>query len=195
AVTDSSTEKNNSPCLRRRSAWKALESAGGAILATPGTSAYPTGAWETLWGVPLWPVEKSPRNIIQPGACWAFRGAEGRVAVALALPARLTHVTLEHLPASAALTGSRASAPRRCSVTGLETTQDTSGPHLGQFSYNLDGPPRQTFVLSNALDYPFKAVLLHIHNNHGNPEYTCVYRFRVHGNVISDQIIQKRTGI
>ena len=45
-----------------------------------------------------------------------------------------------------------------------------------------------TLYLSfNGLQEPsarsFSYVELRIHSNHGNPEYTCLYRFRVHGNL------------
>ena len=32
----------------------------------------------------------------------------------------------------------------------------------------------------------WRLVELSVHNNHGHPDYTCLYRLRVHGNVSQD---------
>ncbi|CAG8733041.1 7549_t:CDS:1, partial [Acaulospora morrowiae] len=51
---------------------------------------------------------------------------------------------------------------------------------LGQFVYDLNGPPIQTFEV-NKINKPIRAVILKVNSNWDNPEYTCLYRFRVHG--------------
>ena len=42
----------------------------------------------------------------------------------------------------------------------------------------------QTFPISNearSLDIPVAAIQVRVHSNHGNGEFTCLYRVRVHG--------------
>jgi hypothetical protein len=55
---------------------------------------------------------------------------------------------------------------------------------LGKFTYDTNGSPIQTFeVPEHILKYnrPIRAIIMRIINNWGKPEYTCLYRFRVHG--------------
>ena len=54
---------------------------------------------------------------------------------------------------------------------------------LGRFRYDADGPTVQTFEAfeSTHESTEFPAVTLRVTANHGHPDYTCVYRFRVHG--------------
>ena len=83
---------------------------------------------------------------------------------------------------------------------------DSAGIQLGQYSYNSSGEPLQTFPVQvrfegqyyDFINYifeifpffnqatdpgPFQIVELRIHSNYGNLNYTCLYRFRVHGQV------------
>ena len=42
-------------------------------------------------------------------------------------------------------------------------------------------PTVQTFTALNDDKQPFDLVTLQVTSNYGHPDYTCVYRFRVHG--------------
>lgn len=39
----------------------------------------------------------------------------------------------------------------------------------------------QNFVVKSAVERPVRIVTLKVLSNSGNPDYTCLYRFRVHG--------------
>lgn len=54
---------------------------------------------------------------------------------------------------------------------------------LGNFTYNQFGEPSQTFILKDPGEEVFEAVELHVLTNWGQKEYTCLYRFRVHGHI------------
>lgn len=49
----------------------------------------------------------------QLGECWAFRGAYGKIEIELAYTITISHVTMEHIPQSASLTGKIDSAPKK----------------------------------------------------------------------------------
>ncbi|XP_077380042.1 cytochrome P450 2U1 isoform X1 [Festucalex cinctus] len=163
----------------------ALESQGAHVISTRCSETYHTRpASVSLFGFPLWYPPESPRTVIQgepmlPGNCWAFRGAHGNLAVALSHPIRITHVTLEHVPREITPTGRIDSAPKDFEVYGLKDEVE-EGTLLGTFTYDEDGEPTQTFELSPS-DVIYRMVELHVLSNWGHMEYTCLYRFRVHG--------------
>ncbi|KAJ8406699.1 hypothetical protein AAFF_G00296150 [Aldrovandia affinis] len=163
----------------------ALESSGASVVNTRCSETYRTrSACLSLFGIPLWYHSESPRTVIQPevypGKCWAFRGREGFVVIALSYPVRITHVTLEHLPKTLSPTGRIDSAPRDFAVYGM-TNESEEGTFLGSFTYKQDGDPVQTFELPDSAEGVYRMVELRIRSNWGHLEYTCVYRFRVHG--------------
>nr|XP_015192245.1 PREDICTED: SUN domain-containing protein 2-like isoform X3 [Lepisosteus oculatus]XP_015192246.1 PREDICTED: SUN domain-containing protein 2-like isoform X3 [Lepisosteus oculatus]XP_015192247.1 PREDICTED: SUN domain-containing protein 2-like isoform X3 [Lepisosteus oculatus] len=163
----------------------ALESAGGSIISTPGTETYEAKVSVfSLFGVTIWLNTQTPRSLIQPdvypGKCWAFRGSQGSVIIQLIVPIQPTAFTIEHVPKSVSPLGQTDSAPQDFTVYGMnDETED--GTLLGTFTYNKHGSPIQTFTISEPVAGTFKLVKLDIFSNWGHPDYTCVYRFRVHG--------------
>ncbi|XP_067166105.1 SUN domain-containing protein 2 isoform X3 [Apteryx mantelli] len=162
----------------------ALESAGASVINTRCSETYETKtALLSLFGIPLWYHSQSPRVILQPdvnpGNCWAFRGSQGFAVIRLSSPIRPTAVTLEHIPKALSPQGTIPSAPKDFTVYGLKEEGEEEGALLGQFTYNHDGDPIQTFYFKG--EDTFQLVELRILSNWGHPEYTCIYRFRVHG--------------
>ncbi|XP_034844101.1 SUN domain-containing protein 1 isoform X2 [Mirounga leonina] len=164
----------------------ALESGGGSILSTRCSETYETKtALISLFGIPLWYFSQSPRVVIQPdihpGNCWAFRGSQGYLVVRLSMKIRPTTFTLEHIPKTLSPTGNITSAPKDFAVYGLENEYQEEGQLLGQFMYDQEGESLQMFHILKKPDGTFQIVELRILSNWGHPEYTCLYRFRVHG--------------
>ncbi|XP_036913869.1 SUN domain-containing protein 1 isoform X4 [Sturnira hondurensis] len=164
----------------------ALESGGGSILSTRCSETYETKtALISLFGIPLWYFSQSPRVVIQPdmypGNCWAFRGSQGYLVVRLSMEIRPTSFALEHIPKTLSPTGNISSAPRDFSVHGLENEYQEEGQLLGQFVFDQDGESLQTFPVPRRPERAFQVVELRVSSNWGHPEYTCLYRFRVHG--------------
>ncbi|CAG8464809.1 692_t:CDS:1 [Acaulospora morrowiae] len=63
---------------------------------------------------------------------------------------------------------------------------------LGAFTYDINGVPVQTFdVPSDILKHnkPIRAIIMKVKSNWGEPSYTCLYRFRVHGEPATNRII------
>ncbi|XP_074127849.1 SUN domain-containing protein 2 [Sminthopsis crassicaudata] len=165
----------------------ALESAGASILSTRCSETYDTKtAVLSMFGVPLWYLSQSPRAILQPnvypGNCWAFQGSQGFAVIRLSARIRPSAVTLEHVSKNLSPLSEIPSAPREFIVLGLprESLAD-DGVVLGEFIYDKDGEPIQTFPLQGNDTYTYQVVELRILSNWGHPEYTCIYRFRVHG--------------
>ncbi|KAH8372732.1 hypothetical protein KR009_004090 [Drosophila setifemur] len=171
----------------------ALESAGGQILSTRCTESYQTkSAQISVFGVPLWYPTNTPRVAIspnvQPGECWAFQGFPGFLKISISTVLKLnsliyvTGFTLEHIPKSLSPTARIDSAPRNFTVWGLEHEKDQEPVLFGEFEYQDNGASLQYFAIQNLdIKRPYEIVELRIETNHGQPMYTCLYRFRVHG--------------
>ena len=169
----------------------ALETAGGSIVTTKCTEPYQmTSAVMSVWGIPFWWDNNSPRTILQPGTspgeCWAFRGSHGVVVVQLSASIHITAVTIEHISNLLSPDGNIYSAPSQMTLSGVGPDPEILTPLLN-FTYSATGDPVQTFrVPAAGSQDSWRVVELAIHNNHGHPDYTCLYRLRVHGNVNSD---------
>ncbi|NXD63205.1 SUN2 protein, partial [Eolophus roseicapillus] len=164
----------------------ALESAGASVINTRCSETYETRtALLSLFGIPLWYHSQSPRVILQPdvnpGNCWAFRGSQGFAVIRLSSIIRPTAVTLEHIPKALSPKGTIPSAPKDFAVYGLKEEGEEEGLLLGQFTYNHNGNPIQTFYFEDDTIGTYQLVELRVLSNWGHLEYTCIYRFRVHG--------------
>jgi SUN domain-containing protein 1/2 len=98
------------------------------------------------------------------------------------------------------------SAPKRFVLYGLSGESDKDEENktfLGSFAFDAsnDAPPTQTFHLGKSIlreendeekseedvyiaETSTPIVMLQVLDNHGHPDYTCIYRFRVHGYVV-----------
>uniref|UniRef100_A0A672FEJ1 SUN domain-containing protein n=1 Tax=Salarias fasciatus TaxID=181472 RepID=A0A672FEJ1_SALFA len=112
-----------------------------------------------------------PQPDVHPGNCWAFRGSSGFLVIRLSMRIRPTAVTLEHISRALAPSRQLLSAPRDFSVY---VRAGERGTLLGTFSYDQDGDALQTFLT-------FQIVEVQVLSNWGHPDYTCLYRIRVHG--------------
>uniref|UniRef100_A0A8C4GXS3 SUN domain-containing protein n=1 Tax=Dicentrarchus labrax TaxID=13489 RepID=A0A8C4GXS3_DICLA len=164
----------------------ALESGGGSILSTRCSETYETKtALMSLFGLPLWYFSQSPRVVIQPdvypGNCWAFKGSQGYLVIRLSLRILPTSFCVEHIPKALSPTGNITSAPRNFTVFGLDDEYQEEGKLLGHYVYQDDGESLQTFPVMEQNDKTFQIIEVRVLSNWGHPEYTCMYRFRVHG--------------
>nr|XP_020475536.1 SUN domain-containing protein 1-like isoform X2 [Monopterus albus]XP_020475537.1 SUN domain-containing protein 1-like isoform X2 [Monopterus albus]XP_020475538.1 SUN domain-containing protein 1-like isoform X2 [Monopterus albus] len=164
----------------------ALESGGGSILSTRCSETYETKtALMSLFGLPLWYFSQSPRVVIQPdvypGNCWAFKGSQGYLVIRLSLRILPTSFCVEHIPKALSPTGNITSAPRNFTVFGLDDEYQEEGKMLAHFTYQEAGESLQTFPVTEQNDKAFQIIEVRVLSNWGHPEYTCLYRFRVHG--------------
>ncbi|CAF1156804.1 unnamed protein product [Rotaria sordida] len=167
----------------------ALESVGGSIITEYSSKTF-TDRSPTfnIFGLPILKRIASPNIIlrkgIMPGNCWPMIGSHGYVLISLAFPVRPTMFTLEHLPKTLSFDGQSRSAPKEFSIRGLNSI-DNEGQFLGRFIYDttkIDSSHIQTFHVQQTNDLIFYHLIkLIIESNWGHPEFTCIYRFRVHG--------------
>ncbi|XP_028395376.1 SUN domain-containing protein 1-like [Dendronephthya gigantea] len=168
----------------------ALESSGAQIHDPYHSETYDVGAARVVvFGVPLWLDVKHPRVILQsdnsPGNCWAFKGQQGYVVIKLSKILTPTAFSLEHIPKLLSPTGDGRipSAPKEFTVWAWKDPIGNERVQLGNYIFDSDGDFLQTFEVQFVKDtIAVQYVELRILSNHGNPEYTCIYRFRVHGN-------------
>jgi len=164
----------------------ALETAGGSVVSTRCTETYiQKTAMYSIFGIPIWYPSNNPRTIIQPGVqpgeCWAFKGSSGFVVIQLSERIVPTRFSMEHISKSMSPSGKIDSAPKDFVVYGLRFEKDTDPVKLGRYSYSQEQDPLQFYEVMFPTKEAFPYIELDIISNHGNLNYTCLYRFRVHG--------------
>ncbi|XP_014489332.1 PREDICTED: uncharacterized protein LOC106752274 isoform X2 [Dinoponera quadriceps] len=168
----------------------ALESAGGEIISTRNTQGYDVKSKViSILGFPLYYrcCNNNPRtviqmNVMQPGICWAFQNFPGYLLIRLRSIIYVTGFTLEHIPRIIIPSGNMSSAPRNFNVWGLTDENDPKPVIFGDYEFVNSDDNLQYFPVQNTtIDRPYEYVELRIHSNHGQLDYTCLYKFRVHG--------------
>ncbi|KAG2788853.1 hypothetical protein PC129_g3998 [Phytophthora cactorum] len=128
--------------------------------------------------------ETALSETMEMGSCWGITGSSGRLSVKFAQQIVADAITIDHIPAQIASDFS--SAPNEFRVLGISghpLRETVEFIPFGNFSYASNGPASQTFKLTSPLSQrsAIDGITLEVLSNHGNPEYTCLYRFRVHG--------------
>lgn len=166
----------------------ALESAGGQIISIRCTQRYNvnTRAFKLL-GFTLFYESGDPRTVIQghtlqPGVCWAFQDFPGYLLIKLRSLIKVTGFTMEHAQRSILPNNEMRSAPKKFNVWGLKEENDMEPILFGEYEFSENDDSLQYFPIQNEniIDL-YEYIELRIHSNHGQLEYTCLYRFRVHG--------------
>ncbi|UJR37117.1 hypothetical protein I4U23_029821 [Adineta vaga] len=139
-------------------------------------------------GIPIVHMSKQPDIIIKhgrmPGQCFPFKGDRGSVVIRLAVPVVPTEFVLEHLSKSISIVGHINSAPNNFTVYALKDKHDKEGVVLGRYFYDAEnGPALQRFKPQIANIPVVEYIEVQVTSNWGNPNYTCLYRFRVHGDM------------
>lgn len=165
----------------------AMEPSGGQILSTRCTESYQAGtAVVSIMGIPLWYLSNSPRTIItpgiNPGECWAFQNFPGFVIIKLSGPVKIEAFSYEHISKNLVPSGRIDSAPKEFQVLGIKDENDKEPVLIGEYVYDSNGKPLQYFAAQRH-GLTFNIIELRVISNHGNPNYTCLYRFRVHGSL------------
>ncbi|OPJ76397.1 SUN domain-containing protein 3-like [Patagioenas fasciata monilis] len=127
-----------------------------------------------------------PRPENHPGNCWPFPGSQGHIFIKLAMPVIPRSVTMDHVSGTAFHGESISRAPKDFAVYGFKEEHKEQGTFLGQFTFLAALNPSQTFQLKNELPGFMNYIRLQVLSNWGHLDYTCLYRFRVHGDLPKD---------
>ncbi|XP_077201390.1 SUN domain-containing protein 3-like [Paroedura picta] len=149
-------------------------------------------SYEPMWNCWLIPwlisSAKPPDTILEPnvypGNCWAFQGSEGQVVIKLPDKIHPVAVTVQHISKAIAPNGNITSALKDFVVSGLDDETDEE-ILLGTFKYDIEKEIIQTFQFKNEHSREFLYIKFKVQSNWGNPEFTCIYRLRVHGKMTS----------
>ncbi|XP_064898770.1 SUN domain-containing protein 3-like [Columba livia] len=169
----------------------ALKSAGAAVIhSRTSPSLRNAKAKLFFYSLPLMDYMRSPELILEPenypGNCWPFPGSQGHVFIKLSVPVIPRAVTMDHVSGTAFHRESISGAPKDFAVYGFKEEHEEQGMFLGQFTFLAPLNPSQTFQLKNELPGVMNYIRLQVLSNWGHPDYTCLYRFRVHGDPPKD---------
>lgn len=121
---------------------------------------------------------------LTPGFCWPFPGHRANFSVSVACPVTPTAFTIDHIPASEAISPN--SMPHKFNIWGWRLNDTVSAHPVARHKlvtdaeYKQTGTTAQTFYLDKLTVAEYDAFTLEITSNYGDV-YTCLYRFRIHG--------------
>jgi len=185
-----------------------LRAADGSVLtSTPFVASSSAGmVSQVLHSTGLDSRAADPQSVVshvippEPGHCYAFPGDNGNITVTLHSPVYVRRLGIYHLPLTDLFPGSESAAPKEFLVVGWTEQPTVHGllpgmrraviagtPYfLGNFVYRGDSDPLQTFAVPNAEALPpLSAISFIVASNHGNSNFTCVYRIQVFGELAS----------
>lgn len=185
----------------------ALESGGARFVPDQTSPTYPTSAQRPTMARMLAKVGyRSPipnkqwpfyalRPEISAGNCWLMAGSSGQLSVKLSRSIVPQNFTIDQLSIQKSLKNDVSCAPKDIEVWAVlgeseyQLAEYTLKPDLTESSFNFGllpeiensklREPHQE--LENSYQPPVQNIKLRILSNWGNQDYTCLYRFRVHG--------------
>ncbi|KAI5187389.1 hypothetical protein NEHOM01_2139 [Nematocida homosporus] len=104
-------------------------------------------------------------KVCTKGHCYSFNGSEGKLAIAFKDEKIIKKIGIIH-----PIFDSRKSAIKRFSLDCIVNNKEK---RVGEFEYEIPGDSFQQFL------FPPQActgIVLRIKSNHGNPNYTCIYK-------------------
>ena len=123
------------------------------------------------------------------GHCWPMKGTNGTLTVELAEELYVHSVTIDHiLPEESK---DIRSAPKHFKVFSQGNLEDDRVFLLADVYDISKKQQAQNFVVPEnvkQMSARTKFVTLELLDNHGKPEYTCLYRFRIHGHLVKNNM-------
>ncbi|KAF1462019.1 SUN domain-containing protein 3, partial [Pygoscelis antarcticus] len=169
----------------------ALKSSGAAVIHSRTSPSFRNTKGKVfLYSLPVLDYVRSPDLLLEPenhpGNCWPFPGSQGHVFIKLPVPIIPRAVTMDHVSGTTFHGESISTAPKDFAVYGMKEEHEEQGTFLGRFTFLAALDPTQTFQLKEELSGFVNYLRLQVLSNWGHPDYTCLYRFRVHGDPPKD---------
>eukprot|EP01039_Chlorochromonas_danica_P000040 gene40-43_t len=120
---------------------------------------------------------------LTPGACWPMAGSTGNLTIHLVHPVVLTGVSVEHIAKEIA--ADWRTAPQEFSLyVSSSEVKSLEMVHVldGRFDWAGNTSTSQFIPLPQPVSRT-SLVTLAIKSNYGHPDYTCLYKLRLHGHL------------
>ncbi|EGG11900.1 uncharacterized protein MELLADRAFT_32759, partial [Melampsora larici-populina 98AG31] len=113
------------------------------------------------------------------GRCWAMEGQRGSLGIFLAQKIIIDELVIEHTDPSMAF--ELESILQKFELFGLSEML-TSPVKLGEGVFNISSAHIQHFSIQPQI--PVVIVIFNVLSNHGDPDFTCIYKLRIHGQMV-----------
>ncbi|KAI9611261.1 hypothetical protein KEM48_004587 [Puccinia striiformis f. sp. tritici PST-130] len=114
------------------------------------------------------------------GTCWSFAGEKGQIGIQLTRVIHVTGITISHV--SRFLAYDIRTAPNKFELWGLGFNGRKNLDLLHVGAYDIEAAQSvQYFAISSSQTRLYSKVLVKFRSNHGNPNLTCVYHMKIHG--------------
>eukprot|EP01028_Stygiella_incarcerata_P008272 TRINITY_DN357_c0_g1_i2.p1 TRINITY_DN357_c0_g1~~TRINITY_DN357_c0_g1_i2.p1 ORF type:complete len:821 (+),score=180.89 TRINITY_DN357_c0_g1_i2:181-2643(+) len=118
---------------------------------------------------------------LEPGECWAMAGSSGFVTIRVSTSIIPESISISHV----AIPETMSSALRDFKLFGHKNDWDAVKPvELMSGTFNTQGPRTQEFQIPDDVKDSYQIFSLKVVSNHGHPEYTCLYRVKIFGQVM-----------
>ncbi|OAV95964.1 hypothetical protein PTTG_03232 [Puccinia triticina 1-1 BBBD Race 1] len=120
------------------------------------------------------------------GTCWPFHQTTGQIAIRLSRTIWVEGIIICHVLRSLAY--DIQTAPKKFELWGLDRLRPNGeGSLLVEGTYSISSSENtQYFPVPQTKSKVYSEVLLKITSNHGNLDFTCIYRVQVHGKLESE---------
>ncbi|XP_013115796.1 SUN domain-containing protein 5 [Stomoxys calcitrans] len=124
------------------------------------------------------PPIKLLQSGMEPGNCFTFKNDEANVTIQLAHSIFIDEILLDHITKKQSPIGDTSSAPKDFRIVAIHG--DLYEIPLGNYKFNNDpDEPLQRYAVETP--HPVEFLRLEFKSNHGNPNYTSIYRVAVFG--------------
>jgi len=132
-----------------------------------------TGTYKKFWGFASSPSRFATIPDNAPGKCWPCR-PPCELELQLCFPTNVSAFSIHHIP--------RSVSPSPYGITSAprEITLHVSNNSSLSATFDVNGPPKQTFNFPNPFTELTKSVKLVVSSNWGHPEVACIYKIDIH---------------
>jgi SUN domain-containing protein 1/2 len=115
---------------------------------------------------------------LEPGECWAMTGSSGYVTIRLSTSIIPDSIFISHV----AIQETMHSALRDFKLFGHKNDWNADKPvEIMTGTFDAHGSRTQEFTIPEDMNDSYQIFSLKVLSNHGQPDYTCLYRVKIFG--------------